>query len=107
MPTREEVMDHICRLFSAGSGEPLSAEVRTALEGRYLGWIETRKDGAPAKPLEVWEQKDGQDLQQRFQHIGERAARKAKEKKKAKIEQDDCLEASAEVESESKCPYCP
>jgi hypothetical protein len=107
MPTREEVMDHICQLFTAGSGEPISSDVRTELESRYLGWIETKKPAAPAKPIEVWEQKDGKDLQKKFEQIGERAAKKAKDKKKAKIEKDDCVEASVEVESESDCPYCP
>jgi hypothetical protein len=103
MPTQEQVMQRIYELFSEGAGEPIPSEAQDALRTRYFDWIVTRKEKAPAAPIDVWDDGDGRNLQGKFREIG----KKAKEKKKDKIGKAETEAASTQVEMESDCPYCP
>ena len=107
MPTQDEVMQEIVRLVGDGAGMPLAGESESHLRERYFNWIVTKKADAPSSPLDSWDKSDGKALQKRFESIGKTAAKKAKDKKKDKIERRDCGEACTEIETTSDCPYCP
>ena len=107
MPTQDEVMQQIVQLVGNGAGMPLAGESESHLRDRYFTWIVAKKAGAPSSPLDAWDKSDGKDLQKRFEAIGKSAAKKAKDKKKDKIDRQDCGEACSDIETTSGCPYCP
>jgi hypothetical protein len=106
--TQEEIMQQIIQLVQEGAeGTPLSTEAETALRTRYFDWIDKKKDGVPSRPIEIWEQKEGKDIQKQIRKIGQAAARLAKDKNKKEVDGGDAMMASAEMESISPCPHCP
>jgi len=106
--TQEEIMQQIIQLVREGAeGTTLSAEAEAALRGRYFDWIVKKKDGVPTKPIEIWEQKEGKDIQKQIKKIGQAAAKKAKDQGKNKIDGGDAKLAYTEVEDTSPCPHCP
>ncbi len=105
---QEEIMQHIIQLVREGAeGTSLSSEAETVLRTRYFDWIAKKKDGVPTKPIEIWEQKEGKDIQKQIKKIGQAAAKLAKDKGKDKIDGGDAKTAYTEIEDTSPCPHCP
>jgi hypothetical protein len=104
MPSQEEIMQQILDLVSEGAGMPLTPEIETALRKRYSDWIVNRKDGVPTSPQEIWNEKEGQDIQEKLREVGRQLTMKHVRLKLSKDEIDtSCLM----VESLSECPHCP
>lgn len=101
-------MQQIIQLVREGAeGTSLSSEAETVLHTRYFDWIVRQKDGVPTRPIEIWEQKEGKDIQKQIKKIGHAAAKKAKDNGKDKIDGGDAKLAYTEVEDTSPCPHCP
>ena len=84
---------------------PLTPEIEAALRNRYYEWIVKKKAGDPSSPQEIWDDKEGSGLQQKFREIGENMVQ---EKSKLRALDGDRMQSSyLLVERLSECPHCP
>ena len=105
MPSQDEIMQQIVKLVSDGAAMPLTPEIESTLRDRYYEWIVKTKDGNPSSPQEIWDDKEGSGLQQKFRDIGEHMAQN-----KPKIGELDgalCKISYRAIERLSECPHCP
>jgi hypothetical protein len=110
MPTQDQIFEQICTLVEQGaSPTACGPEFRAALRARYFAWIVKpgkKKNGDPSpSPQEVWEQHEGSGLRKKFEKIGEKAGKKAKDKNKT-VQAEETDTSSLEVEGESDCDWC-
>lgn len=102
MASQDEIMKQILGLVSEGAGMALTPEVESALHERYYKWIVAIKEGNSTSPQDIWEDKDGRNLQQKFRDIGKNLAQK-----KSKLDKTECNDSCLTIERLSDCPHCP
>jgi hypothetical protein len=105
MPSQDEIMQQIFKLVGDGAAMPLNPEIESALRDRYYGWIVKRKEGNPSSPQEIWDDKEGSGIQQKFRDIGQHMAQQ--KSKLLDLDGAACVNSYLTIERLSECPHCP
>jgi hypothetical protein len=98
---QEEIMKQMIHLVAEGAGQPLPQEAEDELRVRYFEWIVTLQQGNETRPIDIWEEKAGEDIRNQVRKIGETL------KDKDTLDAAQTREAAFAVETASTCPHCP
>jgi demethoxyubiquinone hydroxylase (CLK1/Coq7/Cat5 family) len=103
MPSQDEIMKQILGLVGEGACIALTPEVESALHERYYKWIVEIKKENSTSPQDIWDDKDGEKLQQKFRDIGRHMA----QDESKLLDAAGCKNSCLTVERLSDCPHCP
>jgi hypothetical protein len=101
---REALMVQILFATARGAGGMrISRQASAWLCGRYRPWLTETKPGLSQPPAVLWEDR-GRGFLAKLKEIGEQARAAATG---SELTVEDFVSASAQVEAEALCPWCP